>query len=268
VGGRDVHELRVVRELVDDQAVAVNRNPHDRQAERAEQHPGHAVAGVLHRDHVARLDQDPADQVDRLLDPAGDQNVARTAANRPGDRDVSRDRGPQPGVAGRFRVHACPHGGLPQLVGHQSPPTGEGKGVRIRDPGPEVEPRPVGRQIRRIRNSRPDGSNPLPDRRRIHSDRRVLGGTWLEGGIDEGALARAGLDETISGQAFIGCGDGVARDGQLGCQFAGGRKCLARAQQAGTDQVHDLPVELAGQVPAAIELDPKVHRPQRSRGRG
>ena len=84
VRGRGEHQPAAPRQQVDDQALVVDRHRHDRRAVGGEQVAGERVAGVLDGHHVARLQQHPRDQVQRLLGAVGGDHVLRVGLDAAG----------------------------------------------------------------------------------------------------------------------------------------------------------------------------------------
>ena len=134
-----VDQARIVGQSVGHEALGVDGHAHHPRAVRGE-HPAHRpVAGVLHGDPLARFEQDPGDQVDRLLAAAGDEDVVGHCPHRAGDADVPGDRGPQRADAGRVDVGRRADGARPQLLGHERTPGGVREAGGVRDSGTKVE---------------------------------------------------------------------------------------------------------------------------------
>ena len=92
--GRDVHDACGGRQEIHDQALVIDGYANDPRAESAEQARRRHIPGVLDRDAVAGLEQDPGDQVDGMLGAAGDDDRVSPAS-------TDRDRATQPAMARR-----------------------------------------------------------------------------------------------------------------------------------------------------------------------
>jgi hypothetical protein len=137
--------------------LGVHRHAGDPGADRGEQPPRRRITRLLHRHHVAGAEQDPGDQVERVLGAVGDHHVVGGGPDRPGDAEIAGDRGAQGRVAGGFRVRAGAVRPQPHLRGQQPPPGVEREQLRVRDAGAEVVSRRHGVRADRQRPERPAG---------------------------------------------------------------------------------------------------------------
>ena len=85
VGGGDVDQLRSGGYRIDDQSLTVDRNAAHRCAHRAEQEEQRPIPRVLEGHPVPGSQQDPRDQVDRLLGAVGDHDVVGRGSDAAGD---------------------------------------------------------------------------------------------------------------------------------------------------------------------------------------
>jgi hypothetical protein len=89
------------RDGLDDQPLVVDRHPDHLGPQRGHQPPRRAVAGALDRDPVARGQQHPGHQVDRLLGAVGHHDLLGAGLDAAGQADVAGDGQPQARVPGR-----------------------------------------------------------------------------------------------------------------------------------------------------------------------
>ena len=108
--GRDVHDACFRGQQIHDQALVIDGYTDDLRAERAEQARRRHVPGVLDRDTVAGLEQDPGDQVDGVLGAAGDDDRVFPGRHRSRPGHPAGDCPPQPDPPGWVAV-------LPRLGG-------------------------------------------------------------------------------------------------------------------------------------------------------
>jgi hypothetical protein len=88
VRGGDDHHPGSRRHRLDHQPLGVDRHPGHVHPQRRQQPPERAVPGGLDGDPVAGVQQDPGDQVDRLLGAVGDHHVLGAGQDPAGDADV------------------------------------------------------------------------------------------------------------------------------------------------------------------------------------
>ena len=75
--GRDIDEPCVFREVLNDDALAVDPDRDNPRARRLHQQPGRRVAGLLHSHAVSRPQERADDDVNGLLGAAGDHDGIR-----------------------------------------------------------------------------------------------------------------------------------------------------------------------------------------------
>ena len=92
MGGTDVDEARASRYRVDDEPLVVDGHRVDDGPVGLEEAVCGLVAGVLDRDDRAGVDQDPGDEIERLLRPRHNHVVTR-GDDRPGEGGIPRDLG-------------------------------------------------------------------------------------------------------------------------------------------------------------------------------
>jgi hypothetical protein len=141
--GRDVDDARRGRQQIHHQALVIDGDAHHLRAQGAQQAPHRHVPGVLDRDAVAGLEQDPGDQVDGMLGAGGDHHRVFSGRHRSRPGHPAGDGPPQPDPAGRVAV-------LPVLGGDGGgDPAAPHRGREqrgIRDARPEIEPAAVRRR--------------------------------------------------------------------------------------------------------------------------
>jgi hypothetical protein len=101
---RDVDQASPSRQLVDDEPLLVHRNRGHPHTERREQHGCRRVPGILDGNGVSGLEDDPADEIERVLCPVGDQDVLGVAEHGPRDAYVTAHGLPQLEETGRIAI--------------------------------------------------------------------------------------------------------------------------------------------------------------------
>lgn len=155
MGWGDIHQPRVGWKGVGDQAVFVDRHAGHVKTEGVEQPPRRRVPGIFDSDPAARHEQNPRDQVERLLRAAGDGYLPRGYRNASGHSDVGSDRSAQRRKARRIAVFATADGRGPQFGGHQAAPRLKREPARIDQAGAELIAGRGG-ESRRDRDTLPD----------------------------------------------------------------------------------------------------------------
>ncbi|KWV87799.1 hypothetical protein PFLmoz3_02493 [Pseudomonas fluorescens] len=122
VGRRHIDQTGAIRDLVDLQALFVDGNTGDAGAHRDEQLACGAVAGVFHRDQAAGFKHHAGKQVQRLLCPVGDYDIAGAAFDPTGKRDMPGDGFAQGGHAFWLAVKATVLGDATQRILGATPP--------------------------------------------------------------------------------------------------------------------------------------------------
>ena len=214
------------------------------------------VAGVLHGDHVARLDEDLGQQRQRLLYAVGDDQVVGADVQPARDSQVPRDRGAQHGRSRGVGVHGAQAGPADDAVDVPTP-------GRVGNPrvvgyaAAEVELRRLAVEDRHLRRRAP------PQRHRRQRRRRSLRGSGGRVGVgaDEGADAGARVDVALGEEMVEGRGDCVAGDPERQRQLAAGREPRLARKPAAQDRAPDLLVDLLGQTAALVEGEMQVHAP-------
>ncbi len=253
VRGRDVHQPRVARDRVDDQALRIHGYPGHPRPQRREQSSRRCVAGIFDDDAVAGGHQCTRHDVDRLLRAVRDDHVVARRDDAAGDADVPGDRLAQPAVSRRVRILPVPDRRGAQLTCHQATPCLVGEQARIGNPGAEVEPR---------RPPELGGKGHfVPERARAQHARWPLqiGATRLAMAADEGPRADTRRHEALAHQTVVRDVDGRPRNAQPPRQLATRRQTLAFAQPPVEDQGPQLSVDFAGEVMAADEADVELH---------
>ncbi len=102
---RDEDQVDLFRELRDDKSFGIDRDRHDLGAGHFEGAAGKNISGLFNGyRRFSRCNQEAAEQVDRLLRPARDDDVSRVAGDRARQRQVVCDRLPQAFAALRFHI--------------------------------------------------------------------------------------------------------------------------------------------------------------------
>ena len=83
MGRRDIDEPGVVREVFDDQALAIDADRNHPRAQGVHQQPGRRIARLLNGYPVPRLQEPSRDQVNGLLGAAGDDDRIRVRLDPP-----------------------------------------------------------------------------------------------------------------------------------------------------------------------------------------
>ena len=202
------------------------------------------VAGVFHQHLVARVQQQPRDQVDRLLRARAHHHLRRIAADAARGPQPQRDGAAQIGVARRVQVLRAGAALAGAGLARQPVPQGErkrghlgranAKRARSRQRRAPARCRlgnelPTPRQASRRRHQPPHG-------RHVHRLRHI------------GAVAHAGLHVAFGLQALHGPQHGVARHAQAVRLRARRRQARARAQVALLDGAAQLLVHALAQI--------------------
>ena len=240
------------RQQVDDQALVVDRHRHDRRAVTREQVARERVAGVLDRDHVARLQEDPGDQVQRLLRAVGGDHVLRA---RPGPRGSRPGAGPAPRAGpGGPRGAAYVPGSVPRRTWAASSRRQVSNGKSVGS-GMPTRKSYVG-----------VGSEPLTGCGRRSQDRRgrsVVRRARRVGLAPTAATKVPGADPRLQvsfgDQPLVDGGHGRSADAQVGGQRPGRREPVAGPEPAAAQRVQQRAVEDGGPVTAVGEVDAQVH---------
>jgi len=105
----------MVRQLVDDQAVRIDRHRHDLGTGRREAGQRGWIAWIFDGGHVAGTQRDAGDQIERVLRALRHDHLIPVAHHRAIEAKIARDGKTQFGLAGRFAISAGtarlrPHG--------------------------------------------------------------------------------------------------------------------------------------------------------------
>ena len=218
------------------------------------------VARFLDRDGGARLDERPADDVDRLLCAVRDDDVVgawlgRRGSSRCGGRSRREPSWPAGSPYMPWRTAA---GRSSRVTSRRQPWNGKIDASGM--PASKVERRIV-LEVGRWPGDRRPAVSAGPSRRRA---------AGASAGRDRHRAERTSRHRPCRrrtrGQALVGDRDGVARDLESPGELPRRRQGVARLQPTVEDGRPELPEDLARQVAAAVERDVHVHRPQPTRG--
>ena len=252
---RDVDEPHPDRQRLDDQPLVVDGHRVHDGAVGLEETMCRLVAGILNCHKVAGVEDDPRDEVERLLRPGGDHHVVTRGDDGTRETGIPRD----------LRLKACvpallvraptePTGS--QLCGHETAPRGVREEVGVGHAEREVVCRPAG-QARGLGVALPHGS-------RAHD---APAGTAARGELSrwratrhhEGAGATPGEEELLCDEPVVGSRDRAPSDTQRGSEVAGGRHAISCDEPAVEDRLAQLAVDRSGAIARAGDLDVQVH---------
>jgi len=235
--GRDVHDARCGRQQIHDQALVIDGYAHDLRAESAEQAGRRHIPGILDRDAVAGLEQDPGDQVDGMLGAAGDDDRVFSRGHRSRPGDPAGDRPPQPDPPGWVAV-------LPRLGGDgggdPAAPHRRREQRGIRKARPEIETVTVRGRPEVRRPAREPGAGAKGGRRR-HRLWRCRGR-----GCHHAAAAGASLRVALGRQAAVRSRHRMPGHTELIGQLAARDKLISGQQAAPGNSLAELLVQLPG----------------------
>ena len=249
--GRDVHDACGGRQEIHDQALVIDGYANDPRAESAEQARRRHIPGILDRDAVAGLEQDPGDQVDGMLGAAGDDDRVFSGQHRSRPGDPAGDGPPQPDPPGRVAV-------LPRLGGDgggdPAAPHRRREQRGVREAWPEIETVAVRGRPEVRRPAREPGAGAKGGRRA-----RPLG--WCRGrGCHHAAPARASLRVALGHQAAIHSRHRMPGHAELIGQLAAGDELIPGQQAAPGNGPAELLVQLPGQRLPGFRVKEDVHQ--------
>jgi hypothetical protein len=192
------------------------------------------VAGILHPDRVAGLDQRGGKQPEGSLEAAGDQHLLEVAIDAAGDRQVALDGPAQRRLAGRRLVGERRLGEPARPPRREPRPQLARKGVERRQPDLEGQKRAVTLAAGQRRRRRPGSAHPARHRR-------------ARQGRDLGAGRGPAGDIAFGRQELVGELHGSARGGELRRQASARRQPGARRQSPRQDGGADAVIELAAE---------------------
>ncbi len=248
-GGRGVHAreapaLLDADEVLDPHPLPVYRDSHELGAGGTKREKGTEVAGVLHRDAVPAVDQDPRDKIERLLGSGDEEEFVRLAGDpapdqAPGERLAQRRPAEQVeivGVAREFAERA--------LIGAFEFRERQGGGIDAART--QVDPDRVryGRKRRNAVVPRAAREQCGPGHRRDGRRRRFGRTGFGSGPADEGSSPHLGVEEPDGAEGLVGAVHRVPRKAEGAGQVAGGWEALASRQAARSDQIAETRREL------------------------
>ena len=222
---------------------------------RSEELSRRRVSRLLDCDHLSRLDQDPADQVERLLGAVGDDDLVGRSPERAGHGRMPGHRGAQPRLARRVAI--SPGMGLQREPGIEPAPDIAREQRPVGDTRPEVEPvcGDIGSALVHRDPAiavRGCSAAPLGCASRLDPPYRL--------GSDEGARPDPPLEKPLSGEPLVGDRHGVTGHRQLlGQQPARGQPVADRRRRF-DDRLDDLAVDPLRQVAPSGQADVELHR--------
>ena len=262
----DEDHARRVGQLGHRDAVALHRHGVQARPVRLEQLPRARVARILDGRDVARVDEHPRTQIERLLRAVDHDDLAGLAPDGPRPPQVRRDFAAQRLVAG------APIRRLPRrrrershVAHHEAAPDADRKGLDVGAPFRQVEhARRADTVARTRRGSHPGAVARQADRRRLVDGRGgALPGqrTIRQLARHEAARPALRLQVAFRRQLVVGARHRRPRHVQEVGELARGRDPLARPEAAGQDAVPPLVVDLPVQrAPgAAVQDDRDLH---------
>ena len=278
--GRDVDDARRGRQQIHHQALVIDGDAHHLCAQGAEQAPHRHVPGVLDRNAVAGLKQDPGDQVDGMLGAGGDHHRVFSGRHRSRPGHPAGDGPPQPDPAGWVAVlpvfggdgggdPAAPHRGREQRGIRDARPEIEPAAVRRR---PEVrrptrEPRARAKGGLRARLHRASRARPrrAPRARALRAPRARGGprarrhGRRRVSGCHHAAAAGVAVRVALGHQAAVRGRDRMPGHAELARQLAARDELISGQQPALGYGPAELLVQLPGQRLRGFGVEKDVH---------
>ena len=241
--------LRVLPCRRDVQALVVHRHAAHAGALRDEVGADAEVARILDEHFVAIVEQQAADEVDRLLRAGGDHHLLGRARDAARHGQELRDRPAQRHVAGRMLVGSRGQPGARQRLPREPLPERERKGLQRRHADAE------GSGLLRARAPRDLGArDAAPAARKIRVARRSAGAARAPGGGkaggllgNVGAVAHPRAEVALELQALHRPQHGVARDAEHLRVLARRRQPRAGLQRTARDGVAQAFVDLLSQ---------------------
>ncbi len=246
---RGVHDLDIGWDLVDHDALAVDRDGDHAEADRFEQQSDGWVSRILDRNGVAGTEHRARHEVDRLLCPRGHDDLILADHDPTRSSDPAGERGAQRRVARRVAV---PRQGLVECRRGTSPPCVDGKQVRIGLSTAQVDAAGAWRfrgRRGRIDRERPEG-------RRTSFGRSSFRGRRTDGGSAPGVPHQVPLgdEQAVDGR------HGVPRDAELVGQLARWWQRIARDEETRLDGVPDLVVDRTSGTASGGGIEVDLHR--------
>ena len=248
--GRDVDDARRGRQQIYHQALVIDGDAHDLRAQGAEQAPHRHVPGVLDRDAVAGLEQDPGDQVDGMLGAGGDHHRVFSGRHRSRPGHPAGDGPPQPDLPGWIAVQRM-FGG--DRIADPAAPQRSREQRGVRQTRPEIESAAVRWRPEVRRPAREPGIRAKGGRRARPFGRR------RGRGCHHAAAAGVAVRITLGHQAAVRGRDRMPGHAELARELAARDELISGQQAALGYGPAELLVQLPGQRLRGFGVEKDVH---------